>query len=171
MYKLNKVLIFTIFYSVSCTSDYKLLPETEEIEPGITTPEIEVDPLSYDFGALNAGSETQDAIITIKNIGNGDLNLSDIYLQDNNSNFSLTAMSTGVVESSQSTEIIVSYSPGTYETNSDIISILSNDEDEPEVMVYLDGSGDAPVIHITPESYDFGTVFVGCDDSLGIKTA
>ncbi len=169
MYMSNKFLIlFLILMGSGCTSDYKISPEVIESEPGITEPEIEVSPITYDFGSLNAGYEIQDTTITIDNIGNGDLNISNIYLQNGNSNFSLATIFTGIVESDTSTELIVSYEPGTYETNSDIISILSNDEDEPEVLVYLDGSGDAPVIHVTPATYDFGTVFVGCEDTLGV---
>ena len=167
MYMLSNIALF-LFFIAGCSSDYKLAPETEKSTEGITIPEIDVDPLLYDFGALNAGSETQDTVITIKNIGNGDLDLTDIYLYRGNSNFSLTTVPLGSVESSQSVELIVSYAPGTYEFNSDTIIILSNDEDESEVMVYLDGSGDAPIIHVTPETYDFGTVFIGCDDALGI---
>jgi len=124
--------------------------------------------LSHNFGALSAGSETHDIIVTVKNLGNSDLNLSSIYLH-NNSKFTLTSIPTGVVESMGSVEIIASYSPETYEINSDIISILSNDEDEPEVQVVLDGSGDAPIVYIDPEYYDFGTIYLGCDDILDIK--
>ena len=82
----------------------------------------------------------------IENIGNGDLNISSIYLHNGNSNFTITLAPTGIVESNRTVELIVSYSPGTYETNYETISIVSNDEDEPIVTVTLDGSGDAPVI-------------------------
>lgn len=165
----NKALIIIGIGIAGCSSDYKITEQIEDVQPGVEIPEIEVDPLSHSFGALSAGSETQDAVISIENIGNGDLNLTNIYLNGGNSNFSLTAVPTGTVEPSQSAELIVSYAPGTYETNSDIISILSNDEDEPVVLVALDGSGDAPVITVTPDYHDFGTVYLGCDDTLEIE--
>jgi hypothetical protein len=163
-----KNILFLCFLLLGGCSDYDIIPKSEISEPGVEIPEIEVEPLTYNFGALNAGYETQTAIVTIENIGNGDLYLTDIYLNRGDSNFSLTSVPGGPVESFQSVELIVEYSPGTYETNSDIISIFSNDEDEPEVTVYLDGSGDAPVIRVTPLSYNFGTVYVGCDDHLGV---
>jgi hypothetical protein len=168
MYTLNKLLWVAALSTMGCTSDYKLAGQVEKTEPGITAPEIEVDPISHDFGALNAGYEISDLIVTIENIGNGDLDIGNIYLHSGNSNFSLTSVPTGIVESSDSVDLIVTYSPGTYEFNSDEISILSNDEDEPEVIVLLDGSGDAPVIRITPDYYDFGSVYVGCDSDLEI---
>ena len=138
------------------------------MEPGEIAPEIEVDPVEHDFGAISAGSETSDVIINIENLGNGDLILDNIYLQGGNSNFSISLLPIDVIEPSASGELVVTYSPGTYEVNTDTISILSNDEDEPEVLVVLDGSGDAPVITVNPDYYDFGTIYLGCDDELEI---
>ena len=133
MFMKNSIMIvFSAILSIGCTSDYKLSPETEKVEPGIIAPEIDVNPTSYNFGALSAGSETQEAVISIKNIGNDILNLSSIYLHNGNSNFSITIIPTDVLDPNQSDDLIISYSPGTYEDNSDIISILSNDEDEPD---------------------------------------
>lgn len=169
MSMLIKTLLFTILFAIGCTSDYKLSPDVEKPEPGIIAPEIEVDPTHHSYGALSAGSETRDVVINIENIGNGDLDISNIYLHNGNSNFSLATLPVGTVGSLESVELIVTYAPGTYETNYETISILSNDEDEPVVNVVLDGSGDAPVITITPDYHDFGDVYLGCDDTLSIE--
>lgn len=155
--------------ALSCTSDYKIVKDVPDSEPGVTAPEIEVDPTHHSYGALSAGSESQDIIINIKNLGNGDLNISSVYLHDGSSNFTLTSIPVGIVDSLDSVELIVSYAPGTYETNHETISIVSNDEDEPIVNVTLDGSGDAPVITVTPEYYDFGGTFLGCDDTVPVS--
>ena len=153
---------------LAACSDYNLQKFEPPVEPGVVAPEIEVSPLSHDFGAISAGSETADAVITIENIGNGDLDLNSIYLQNGSSNFSISAMPADLVEPSNSVELIVTYSPGTYEFNSDAISIISNDEDEPEVVVILDGSGDAPIITVNPNYHDFGTLYLGCDEEIEI---
>jgi hypothetical protein len=166
--KTRNILLFILFLLVGCTSDYKISKPAEENEPGITVPEIDVNPLAHSFGALSAGSETQDAVITIRNEGNGDLDVTGIYLAGGSSNFSITTISTGIIESLDEVELVVSYAPGTYETNSDIIHIISNDADEPIVDVFLDGSGDAPVIFVTPDYHDFGTVYLGCDDIIPV---
>jgi len=166
---INFILTFISLLALGCSSDYKIRPVPEDVEPGVQVPEIEVSPLSHDFGPLSAGSEVHSTSVTIDNIGNGELNISNIYLNNGISNFSLTIIPIGTVEPLGAVELIVEYSPGTYETNSDIISILSNDEDEPEVRVLLDGSGDAPVITITPGYYDFGTVYLGCDDTIPVE--
>ena len=167
---MNKYIFATLLaVTISgCNSDYKLM---DIREPTVATlsPDIEVDPLSHNFGALSSGSETQDISVKITNIGSGDLDLDSIYLNSGSSKFSLAHIPTGILEPFESAEMIVTYSPTTYELNSDIISIWSNDMDDPEVQVLLGGSGDAPIITIDPEEYDFGTVLIGCDDILKIK--
>ena len=166
----NKLFFLVLLMlSIGCSSDYKLSRDIEPVEPGVTAPEIEVDPTYHDYGALSAGSEAQDVIINIENIGNGDLDVSSIYLHSGSSNFSLATMPIGIVESLESVELVVTYAPGTYETNYETISIVSNDDDEPIVNILLDGSGDAPVITITPDYHDFGDVYLGCDDTLPIE--
>ncbi len=167
--KTNFIITLISLITMGCSSDYKMNLIPEELEPGIEIPEIEVSPTSHSFGALSAGSEIQSIAVTIENIGNGDLDIDDIYLHSGTSNFSIVSIPTNTVEPLNSVDLIVSYSPGTYETNSDIISIISNDEDEPDVWVLLDGSGDAPVIKITPDYYDFGMVYLGCDDTIPIE--
>ena len=83
----NKLIFSTLFFVISgCSSDYGMTKKRIEADPGVTAPEIEVDPTYHDYGALSAGSETQEVIINIENIGNGDLDISDIYLH-NGGNF------------------------------------------------------------------------------------
>ena len=87
---LNKfflILLSSIF--LACSSDYGITENINPPDAGVTEPEIEVDPTHYSYGALSAGSETQNVIINIENIGNGDLNVSNVYLHNGNSNFSL----------------------------------------------------------------------------------
>ena len=169
MYMLIKsILCFSLVFFTGC-SDYKISKIIEEPDPGVTAPEIEVDPTHHSYGALSAGSESQDVIINIENVGNDDLDVSNIYLHNGNSNFSLSALPLGIIESLDSVQLVVTYSPGTYETNYETISIVSNDDDEPVVNVTLDGSGDAPVITVTPDYHDFSGVYLGCDDTVEIE--
>lgn len=163
-------IILCFLLSTGCV-DYSLTKQHDAPEEGTTAPEIQVDPIQHSFGALSAGSEVHDVVITIENIGNGDLDISSIYLQNGSSNFSLVAVPTGVVEPTSSVDLIVSYAPGTYEANADIIHILSNDEDEPDVEVLLDGTGDAPVIVVDPDYFDLGTVYLGCDETTTVNVS
>ena len=152
---------FLILFAFGC-SDYNLSSVP------VLDPEIEVTPEFYDFGALNADGEMGELSIYIYNVGNDVLDIHDVYLNIDDSSFTLSNLQTYSLDPQESTELIVSYDPDTYEFNSDIVSIFSNDEDEGEVQVPIGGSGDAPVINITPSSFDFGTVYLGCEEDLEV---
>lgn len=167
--KINIIyLIICIATIAGCTSDYEIFKPAEKMEAGESNPEIDVTPLSADFGFLNAGHETRDIVVTIKNIGTENLEIFDTYIYESDSNFSLVSGYTGIIEPLSETDVIVTYSPTTYETNNATLKILSNDSDEQTVSVVLDGAGDAPVIYVTPDFYDFGSVYLGCDQSIPI---
>ena len=72
-----KLGIFYLAFLIGC-SDYNLQKFEPPVEPGEVAPEIEVDPIEHDFGAISAGSETSDVTINIENLGNGDLILDNI---------------------------------------------------------------------------------------------
>lgn len=166
---MNRILtVLTTLFLSSC-SDYKISKIVETSEPGIEIPEIEVTPITHDFGPVSAGSQTLQIEVIIKNIGNGDLDVSNISLENNNSNFSIVPGQTFIISPMTDKEVLVSYSPRTYETNSDKLVIESNDEDEPVVKIDLDGSGDAPVIDVVPPDATMGTIFIGCDDYLDVR--
>ena len=166
MFRLVVASLFLI--GLNGCSDYKLSVIEEEAEPPVLAPEIEVTPTEHAFGALDAGGYGGQVVINISNIGTDTLTLDNVSLIDNDSTFTLSALSVSSLEPWESTDLVVLYTPNTYESNSNIVSILSNDEDEPDTRVPLDGSGDAPVIRVTPENYDFGSVYLGCDDALGV---
>jgi len=151
-----------------CTSDYEIFKPAKEMHAGESNPEIDVTPLSADFGFLSAGHETRDIVVTIKNIGTDDLEIMDVYIHESDSNFYLASGYSGIIEPFNETEVVVTYSPTTYETNSATLKILSNDSDEQTVSVVLDGAGDAPIIRVTPDFYDFGSVYLGCDQSIPV---
>ena len=156
-----------LIFFVGC-SDYNLSLIPEETEPPVLAPEIDVTPVEHEFGAIDANGYGDQIIISISNIGNDILTLDGASLVDGDSTFVLSALPVTSLEPWESTDLVVTYNPDTYETNSDIVSILSNDEDEPDTWVPIGGSGDAPVIEITPEYYDFGSVYLGCDDTLEV---
>jgi len=157
-------ILFILAVILGGCSDYNL-----QSIPSDPVPEIEVTPLEHNFGALNASDSGSDIIISISNVGTDTLRLYDVSLIDSDSVFTLSSLSENSLEPGQTTEVIATYDPGTYEVNSNTVSISSNDEDEYTVLVPLDGSGDAPVIEVSPEYYDFGSIYLGCDDTLDIS--
>ena len=159
---INTILCFAIFLG-GC-SDYNLSAIPED-----PVPEIVVTPEQHDFGAINSSGYGQDITISISNVGNADLNLYSASLLNNDSAFSLSSLQDSVLSPGQTTELTATYDPSTFEVNSDVVSIYSNDEDEYNVLVPLNGEGDAPVIVITPEFYDFGSIYLGCDEGVDVS--
>lgn len=159
--------ILAVLISLSC-SDYEIHKVHEEAVPGLIAPEIDVTPINHEFGNLNADGDVGTIVVTIENFGNDTLILDDASLVHNTPEYTLSALSVSELEPGDTTDLTVTYDPTTYKADYEEISILSNDPDEPEVIVPLNGTGDAPVIQVSPPYHDFGTIDVGCDDSLGI---
>ena len=130
-------------------------------------PEIEVTPLSNDYGPLGI-SESSNLEIFIKNIGTDRLDVSGIDLIDSTGSFNLFSEDSYQISPNEEVTISVSYSPTHYSEDSSFVRIRSNDRDEAEVFVELLGAGDAPMIKITPDYYDFESVFLGCEDDLTV---
>jgi len=160
---MRKLLLAVWTVSLIGCSDYNL----EKIIK--YAPEIEVTPLEHDFGPLNADGETGELIVTILNIGNDNLDLNSVHLLVDDSNFNIDSTLPEMLEPMNSTEVFVSYDPRTYETNEEFLVIHSNDEDESEIIIPLNGAGDAPIIVVTPEEYDFGLTHIGCEELLEIS--
>lgn len=107
-------------------------------------PEIEVTPLNLNFGSVPVNRSTT-ALLTISNVGTGDLVVSEISLAPGSSpNFTISAVPPlpATIGPGGNTDVKVSYCPlssGTLEQ--DAVLIKSNDADEPTVQVELSGMG------------------------------
>ncbi len=155
--------ILLLFPLISC-SDYKLSAITEY------SPDIHVEPREISFGSLNAGHETSSDTITIRNLGNEELTIDDIFITSSGIPYSLISPETTLsIEPGGTIEAEVTYAPFTFSTDLTSVFIKSDDPDEPIIEVSISGFGDAPVISITPEHHDFGDVLVGCEDFIDIE--
>jgi len=152
-------LMMTTIIAVACI-DYDLREQIEQ------TPEILVTPTEHDFGALYAGTDTDTIKVVVENIGNDLLKVEDIYLASGNENFTLESFELTDLNPKEKITLTIVYDPLTYESNEDKLIILSNDSDEEEVIVPLEGVGDAPLILVQPNHHDFDDVYLGCDEGL-----
>jgi len=159
--RLKWISAILITCALTACSDYTLQKKVEY------APEIDVTPLEHDFGALNADGQNSLLDVLIRNIGNDTLELHDISLQHGSENFTIQ---TSLTDLEPGEELIASitYDPLTYESNLDILSIHSNDEDEYHIQIPLIGTGDAPVISVSPLSHDFSMVYLGCDEAIDV---
>ncbi len=154
--------LFLALAGLSGCSDYNLAKQVEY------APEINVTPLEHDFGHLNADGQNEQIEVQITNIGNDTLELDDVFLYYGTENFTITTPRPPDLEPSESFTVLIDYDPLTYETNEDILRIYSNDEDEPITLVNLGGSGDAPIIDMSPTFHDFEEVFLGCEERIDV---
>lgn len=127
-------------------------------------PEIEVLPTALDFGDLGPGESTQRRF-TILNEGSvGSLLEVDRVELVGDSPFSFVTLPDGAfgLEQGESTEVVVMFAPDEPEPSEAVARIHSNDEDESIVEVDLVGSGLIPILQISPDPLEVGTIPVGC---------
>ena len=130
-----------------------------------TRPAIIVYPDKLDFGSLTSGQERSVKEVIIINAGDGDLSVLSPFLFDENENYSISAsVDEFIIEPGDLVVLEVYYEPRTFEHNESAIQILSNDEDNPDIIVPVDGYGDAPVMTVTPIEFDYGNITIGCDN-------
>jgi len=131
-------------------------------------PDIEVDPLTIDFGSVLVGESSSPVEITITNNGSGAL-YPVAYLSDY-TNFGLNEFGgsnpcdTGTVLNGGGAycTMQVWYKPSIGGSLIRTLTITSNDPDEPEINVNLFGEAPFPPdIDVSPTAIDFGYVLVG----------
>ncbi len=150
----------------SCTVDVTFSPTSEgsksaELrissndpdEPTVTVPlsgtgyipDIEVEPLSIDFGNVEVG-KTLTSQVRVRNAGSGGtITVTEVRLTGQNpSEFSYNNNCTAPLYPGDECVIGVSFTPSSEGVKSAVLEILSDDPDEPKVEVSLSGTGVNP---------------------------
>jgi hypothetical protein len=134
------------------THDDDALPseaETPGPDPKPGDPDIEVSPSSIDFEFIPLNCDSNPEIVTITNAGDTDLTVEGVTLGGSDSyTFSFDiSESDFVLEPGASRELSVWFSPPSTDPRVAEITVTSNDPDEPEVGVDLQGEGASGGIH------------------------
>ena len=129
---------------------------------GVTgiAPNIYVNNSNIQFGPVSLG-ETAEIPIEITNQGNVPLNISSVT--SNNDQFEIANYS-GEIAINETISLNIGFSPSDASQISGEITIVSNDPDDPNKLIYLSGQGVPPsqaVIGISTDVIDFGTVNMG----------
>jgi len=126
-------------------------------------PDIHVTPAGpVDFGEVIVGTTSDPKTITISNVGEYDLNVTAIELDDAIDFFIESGNATPIViapDTSHNVNIV--FTPQDTGDRYDDVQIYSNDPDNPTVTVALEGRGIVPEIYVTPQSVGFGLVELG----------
>lgn len=129
-------------------------------EPGI--PQIDVDPLSVDFGSVNVNGISPVEKVKISNIGTGKLTVVSVSIKSG-LNFSLSQLAQTTLFPGDFSYLEITYSPTAYAPNADEVYINSDDPASPSSLILVKGWGSAPQLEIYPDPYDFGTEYIECD--------
>ncbi len=145
-------------------SDQSLHNEPDEPEPP-APPDIEVTPMSLEFGTLEMGSAlTQE--VTISSVGGQDLHISGLHIEGP-AHFTFEGEDTPLVMGPGAVSIArITYTALDGADAAGVFRINSNDPDEDIVEVDLHGMGLGPAIVIDPPTWDFGSHHVFCEESV-----
>ncbi len=130
-------------------------------------PDIDVSPVIYDFGNVEYGFSS-NVLITICNMGNGDLTLDSLeFTPDSSNDFTLTSAPTlpYVIVPVASVDIEVTFTPTVEGISTATLEISSDDPDEPVVQVVLIGAGGQ-----IPPSAQIEQIIVFFDESVADGT-
>jgi photosystem II stability/assembly factor-like uncharacterized protein len=123
-------------------------------------PDISVSPSALDFGDVQIGSSS-DKVFQIQNDGNGELQISDV--KSSNSQF-LVISKPVQVQPGGAANVPLRFIPSASGKRTGVITVTSNDPDESNVLVYVQGMGvssPVPDVRVVPTALDFGSVYVG----------
>ena len=154
--------MFYILFALSLFScnEYSVT-KVEQAEP-----ELVVYPNFIDFGHLHAGFESGQVTFAVMNAGNKVMTIDKPYfaLEDSRINLDEGLESNYIIQPGELVEFNVYYSPVSYETNEATITLISDDADETYYNIPVLGFGDAPVITVFPDEFDYGQISIGCDN-------
>ncbi len=164
MFRLFTTWLVILLSTVACSENDIRSIKNEEPIP---TPEIEVTPLSIDFGELpSTANELRTVAIT--NLSTVALHVSDVQLSGHQSFTMMIHDTEFVLGENETLEFEIYFTP---EQGGDLtgdITIFSDDTDEPEVVVELQGVLATPELVISPDPYDFGDIDIPCSDVVEV---
>lgn len=159
-------------------SEYAINAGSKVTDDGLLDgdPDIEVDPVKINFGDLSVGEgETDSRTVTVSNVSTeetgGVLTIDDVYLADATMPYEISGLGAIILPPGAQTTFVVTFAPLTAEDYSTKVLIDSNDPDEATTEVKILGQGVAPRIELTPTTYDFGTIYIGCESPQPITVA
>jgi len=114
-------------------------------------PTVSVSPLSWDFGAVNVGTESLPLTVTVANTGCANLSLGTLYLSGSDAaqfRIQNDQCSNQTIPPGGSRTVEVVFKPTSVGTKTATLVIPSNDPERPQVEVSLTGTGVVPTLSV-----------------------
>jgi hypothetical protein len=128
-------------------------------------PGIKVYPEFVDFGAVSLDDEPMLRTFTIESVGDMDLEIDSVALDDNSSAFRMITDVGGLrLPPGSKKEVEVEFFPLIANDNVGTTIVASQDPLSPTLPVKLIGTGNVPELRIDPDPLDVGSTFVGCPE-------
>ena len=125
----------------------------------VGVPDIAVEPYELDFGDVAIGQAAERSI-AVRNYGTGALDVSG--METNDAAFAIEGDHAFQVDAGASVDVVVTFSPSVVGGQQAVLSIESNDSDQPVVTIHLTGTATGvPHIDVQPTDIDFGQVALG----------
>lgn len=134
-------------------------------------PDINLNPVNLAYGTVIVG-EAKALSAAVQNLGNADLNVSQIALcAGTSSEYGWSPDAPFTVAAGGSNTLTVTYTPIDDGNDVGCLEIASDDPDEASIVLNLEGSGQTPTvaqpdINLNPVALDFGEVATGTASSL-----
>ncbi len=129
-----------------------------------STPDIAVNPASWNYGSITVGG-WYDKTFVVKNEGTATLNVSNITVEGDLTQFSVVSGGgTSSLAPGATRNVVVRFAPTSAGTKNATTRIFSNDPDENPLIVNITGTGTistVPDISANPTSWNYGSVAVG----------
>jgi len=136
-------------------------PQTVSLGGTGTQPVLSLSTPSLTFGSQFVGTTSAAQTVTIANLGNGDLQVSNVSVTGNNpGDFSASPSGCGDVPTGGTCTISVTFTPSASGARAAALSILSNAPSSPD-QVTLSGTGLNPRLSLSPSPMNFQNVLVG----------
>jgi uncharacterized repeat protein (TIGR01451 family) len=128
-----------------------------------TKPEISAEPDSVDFDSVPVGTESAPQTVTVRNIGDADLIISSLTIDDPQFAFAdpfTDDISGQTLAPGDSATIHLVFKPTAAGPQTGKLTITSNDIEDSPLDISLYGNATVPLISIEPASINFGKVLV-----------
>ncbi len=135
-------------------------------DDGTQIPQVSFSPSSYAFGDVSVGETATSQAFTFTNSGNATLNVTVESCPDGFTTSPNVGGSFPIKAGDSRTGFVIRFSPKQAKSYGGTVVLSTNDPNNPKLYISVSGRGvssqaSEPLISVSPDSYDFGSVTVG----------
>ena len=161
-----------ILAGLTACNEFELVPDETNVGgvDDLSVCVLTAEPGSVAFGEFTVAEVTAEIeeTVLLRNDGDGDCQIFGLDLAEDDTAFGVTALGSVLIPPGGETTFVAWYLPETAANDSATAVVDSNDPETPQLEIPLTGSGQAPVIDVNPAEFDFGSMYIGCDNSQAL---